>query len=130
MTDLSKMNKLMNELSDEDFKYGKTDCYIFTAKLVKAWHGKDYIKHHAVYKNQKEADAYIEKFGGIEALTTGTLGYAIDPKDCVDGDVVTSQVTNNQIALGFVYGGNGLFKMKKTVVKIPLKKCRMGWSIK
>ena len=130
MKKLSNMNTLINELSDADFEYGKTDCYIFTAKLVKEWHGKDYIKHHAVYKNKKQADAYIEKFGGIEALTTGTLGYSTDPVRCVDGDVVTAEVAQGQVALGFVQGGHGLFKMKKTVVRLPLKKCRMGWSVK
>ena len=132
MTDLSKMNTLINKLSDEPFKFGKCDCYTFTAKLVKQWHGKDYIKLHAVYKNEKQAKKYMEKFNGIEALTIGTLGYgcALGPEDCRSGDVVTAEVAPGEVALGFVYQGKGYFKGKKSVKQIPLKKCRMGWRIR
>jgi len=42
---LSKINKLMNKLSDELFAYGKNDCFTFTNALVKEWHGKDYLNH-------------------------------------------------------------------------------------
>ncbi len=130
MADLSKMNDLINELADEEFKFGKNDCYTFTARLVKEWHGKDYVKLHAVYKSEKQANEYIAKFGGIEALTTGTLGYSIDPAKCQDGDVVTAEVAPGQVALGFVFGEVGLFKSKKKVFKMDLDKCRKGWSIK
>lgn len=130
MTDLSKMNELINKLSDEPFKYGGVDCYTFTARLVKEWHGKDYIKLHAVYKNKKEAEEYMAKFGGIEALTVGTLGYPVNAEHCEDGDVVTAEVTKDQVALGFVFKGNGYFKTKKKPIKIPLAKCRQGWRIR
>ena len=126
---LSEMNNLINELSDEPFKYGKSDCYTFTSKLVKQWHGIDHVKLHAVYKTEKEALQYIQKFGGIEALTTGTLGYSDDPEKCKDGDVVSAEIGDG-IALGFVFNGNGLFKDKKKIIKLPLNKCRQGWSIK
>jgi hypothetical protein len=129
MTDLAKMNKLINALSDAPFQYGKNDCYIFTAKLVKEWHGKDYVKHHAVYKNKKQADEYMARFGGIEKLTTGTLGYSCKPEDCQDGDVVSCDVGSG-VAVGFVFNGTGLFKYKKTVVKVPLDDCRLGWRIR
>ena len=122
-----RMNKLLNKLSDEPFKHGKSDCFTFTNALIKEWHGKDFRKLHP-YKTKKEAIAYMAKFGGIEALTIGTLGYAIAPNRCVDGDVVSANVSGD-IALGFVYGGFGLFKAKKTVVKIKLNKCLKGWSI-
>ena len=129
MNKLSKMNKLINKLSDEPFEYGKADCFTFTAKLVKEWHGKDYLPFHSVYKNKEEADAYIARYnGGIEALTTGTVGYGVDPTECEDGDVVIANVGDG-IALGFVYGGNGLFKTEKRVGQLPLKKCIKGWRI-
>ncbi len=131
MTDLGKMNELINKLSDRPFKYGTSDCYSFTAALVKEWHGKDYTKLHKVYGSEKEANSYIDEFGGIERLTIGTLGYSVDPDKCEDGDVVTAEVSKGQIALGFVFDGHGLFKMKKkAIIKIPLKKCRRGWRIK
>ncbi len=122
------MNKLLNKLSDEPFKHGSADCFTFTNALVKEWHGKDFRRLHP-YKTKKEAIAYMEKFGGIEALTTGTLGYAIAPDRCVDGDVVSANVSGD-VALGFVYNGFGLFKSKKTVIKLKLNKCLKGWSIK
>jgi len=125
---LSKMNKLLNKLTDEPFKYGKSDCYIFTAKLVKEWHGNDYLKVHAVYKNEKEARAYMQKFKGIEALITGMFGYSVDPTTCWDGDIVTAEVASDNVAVGFVFKGNGIFK-GKTVIKIPLNKCRQGWRL-
>jgi len=109
-----KMNKLINKLSDEKFKHGSADCFTFTNALVKEWHGKDFRKLHP-YKSKSSALRYIEAHGGIEALTTGTLGYSIAPTACVDGDVVSASVGSG-IALGFV--------------KIELAKCRLGWSIK
>lgn len=130
MTNLNKMNDLINQLSDEPFKFGKCDCYTFTAKLVKAWHGKDYVKTHAGYKNEKEAKEYMAQFKGIEALTIGTLGYGVHPVNCQDGDVVTAEVALSEIALGFVFNGKALFKGKKKVFKLPLDKCRMGWNIR
>lgn len=132
MIDLSKMNDVINSLADEPFKYGKNDCYTFTSTLVKSWHGKDYTKLHAVYKSKKAADKYIEENGGIEKLTTGTLGYSVPPELCQSGDVVTAQVghTDKDIALGFVFNGFGYFKYKKKIIRIPLENCRMGWNIK
>lgn len=126
---LDKMNELLNEMSDEPFKFGKNDCYTFTARLVKQYHGVDHVKRHAVYKNEKSANRYMEMNGGIEALATGTLGYSIDPVACKDGDVVSAEVGDG-VALGFVYDGYGLFKGKKKVLRLKLNKCRMGWSIK
>ena len=127
MADLSKMNKLINKLSDVPFEFGKNDCYTFTATLVKEWHGLDYTKTHAVYLSDKEATEYTNKYGGIEKLTTGTLGYSCSPMDCRDGDVVSAYVGTG-IAVGFVFNGHGLFKSKK-VMKLPLKKCHMGWRL-
>ncbi len=125
------LNKLINELSDQPFKYGSTDCYQFTARLVKEYHGADYIKLHVVYKNKKEAAEYMARHGGIEALTTGTLGYPLkDVREGLTGDVVSATVTPGEVALGFVVNGYGLFKTAKRVAKIPLKKCRLGWRIK
>jgi len=130
MSKLSKMNTLANKLADQDFKYGKLDCYIFTAKLVKEWHGKDFSHLHAVYKSQNAAEHYIEANGGIDALTTGTLGYPLRSTSLAeDGDVVTADV-NGDVVLGFVFKGSGLFKMKKSLVKVPLKKCQTAWQVK
>jgi hypothetical protein len=130
MTDLSKMNELINKLADEPFKYGKNDCYTFTAALVKEWHGKDYTKHHAVYKSKKEAIKYMYEFNGIESLTVGTLGYPVAAEHCEDGDVVLAEVGPDGLALGFVFNGHGLFKTKKKPVKVPLNKCLKGWRIR
>lgn len=131
MDKFAKLNKLVNKMADEGFEYGKNDCYSFTTALVKEWHGEDLSKIHKVYKNRKQAEEYMRKSGGIEALTTGTIGYPRkSPKLCEDGDVVTAEVEKGVIGLGFVFDGKGLFLMKKTVAKIPLDKCRMGWKIK
>lgn len=125
----AEINNLINELADAPFKYAKNDCYVFTAKLVKAWHGVDLVKLHDVYSTKKEAVAYIKVYGGIETLTTGTLGYSIHPEFCKDGDVVTAEVAKNEIALGFVISGHGIFKAPKKIVRLPLDKCRKGWRI-
>ncbi len=130
MSDLGNMNALINQLSDEPFKFGRSDCYTFTAKLVKAWHGKDYVKTHACYKNEKEAKDYMARFKGIEALTIGTIGYGVHPVNCRDGDVATAEVAPGEVALGFVFGGKAFFKGKKKIFKLPLDKCRMGWNIR
>jgi len=125
----SKMNKLINELSDAPFKYGQNDCFIFTNLLVEEWHGKGYAHLHK-YKNKKEALKYVSDYG-LEHLVTGTLGYSVLPTKCRDGDVVVAHVgPNNSAALGFVYDGHALFKCEKTVKKLPLKDCAEGWRIK
>ena len=130
MINLSEMNSVINDLSDEQFEYGKCDCYIFTAKLVKAWHGKDYLSTHAVYNDKQEADAYMERFGGIEALTTGMFGYPVASTECQDGDVVSFEMSPGEVGVGFVFGDGAFFKCKTKPVKIPLKKCRKGWRVK
>ncbi len=130
MTNLGKMNKLINELSDKPFEYGVNDCFTFTSALVAAWHGSGatYTMLHK-YKNKKEALKYLASYGGIEKLTTGTLGYSRTPELSQDGDVVTAEVAPGEIALGFVFKGYGLFLTEKQVIKIPLKKCSKGWRM-
>lgn len=131
MPDLGKMNALINDLCDAPFEFGVNDCYVFTAKLVKEWHGKDYLSAHSVYKNEAQAKAYIENNGGIAALTTSTLGKSFLPELCEDGDVVVAEVSKNEWALGFVFRGFGWFKGKrKQVFRIPLNKCLHGWRVK
>jgi len=125
---MGRMNSLINRLADEPFKHGKNDCFTFTNALIKEWHGKDYRYLHP-YKNKKEAIKYMEDHRGIEALTTGTLGYPVCALNCVDGDVVMADVGDG-LALGFVFDGHGLFKYKKTVLRLQLKKCTKGWNIK
>lgn len=125
--DKAKLNKLINKLADEPFKYGKNDCFLFTNALVKEWHGQDFSELHP-YKNAREAASYMKAHGGIEALTTGTLGYPARTDMLVDGDVVLGE-TNLGPALGFVYKGHGLFKAPKTVLKIKLSRCIKGWMI-
>ena len=122
------MNKLINKLSDEPFKYGTNDCFTFTNALVKEWHGKDFRKLHP-YKNRKQANEYMRQHHGIERLTVGTLGYPVAANHCTDGDVVLADVGDGP-ALGFVFEGHGLFKFKKTVLKLSLKKCLKGWRIR
>jgi len=123
-----KMNTLINKLSDAPFKYGENDCFKFTNALVKEWHGKDFRPQHK-YKTKTAALKYMADFGGIEALTTGTLGYSCDPELCGDGDVVSADIAPNEIGLGFVFDGWALFKGPKTVYKMRLRKCRMGWRL-
>ncbi len=129
MSKQSRMNVLINKLSDEPFKIGKSDCFTFTNALVKEWHGKDYRKLHP-YKNRKEAIHYMHTNLGIENLTVGTLGYPVAAFNCEDGDVVTANTGEFDIALGFVHDGHGLFKSKGGVKRIPLEKCRQGWRIR
>lgn len=124
-----RMNTLINKLADAPFKHGTNDCFTFTNALVKEWHGKDYRKLHP-YKTRKEAIYYMHTNGGIEALTTGTLGYPVAVDKLRDGDVVLADVNGEfQFALGFVVDGHGLFKGNKRVFKIPLKKCAKGWRL-
>ena len=131
MSKESKMNVLINELSDEPFKYGKSDCFTFTNALVKAWHGDDHnYRHLHPYKNKKEALKYMHQHLGIEQLTVGTLGYPVAAAHCRDGDVVTANVGDKNIALGFVYNGHGLFKGNNGVVRLHLADCRQGWRIR
>lgn len=131
MMKFSEMNDLINELSDEPFKYGKCDCFIFTAKLVKAWHGKDYLPLHLkAYKNKKTAEEYMAKFNGIESLATGTLGYPVRAADLWDGDVALAHFNGIGDALGFVFNGRAYFKGPKKVMQMPVKKCLRGWRIR
>ena len=132
MTNMNRMNKIINKLSDEPFEFGKNDCFTFTNSLVKEWHGKDFLAAHIHrYEDEKTAQKYIEAFGGIERLITGTIGY---PHKYVglaqNGDVVTAEVGPGEIGIGFVYEGKAFFKGKKKVLQMKLNKCRMAWSIK
>jgi len=125
-----KVKKLLNKLADEKFEYGKNDCFTYTARLVHTYHGIDY-RHAHKYQGEKQALAYMAQHGGIEAMITGTLGYPLkSPLDCQDGDVVTAEVSKDQIALGFVYNDRANFKTEKRAVAVPLKRCRTGWRVK
>ena len=122
-----KFERVFAELADEPFKYGKNDCFHFTARLVNVWHGKDFRKLHP-YKSKKGAEDYMDRFGPIEVLTTGTLGYPLASMDEIrDGDVVSLEVAKGQIGLGFVANGKAWFKTKSRVIAVDPTKCRMAW---
>lgn len=127
MPNLGSMNKLINKLTDTPFEYGVNDCYIFTASLVKEWHGKDFSLEHAVYNTESDARAYIAVSHGLEKLTSQTLGESCYPTDCRDGDVVIAHIP--EPTLGFVFDGHGLFKTKRGIKKYPLANCKHGWRI-
>ena len=129
MVDKFEFDRVLNELADEPFKWGKNDCFHFTARCVLAWHGKDYRSLHP-YKTKKEAVEYIKKHGGIERLTTGTLGYSIRAGIPHDGDVVSIEVRPGEIALGFVANRKIWLKTEKRVVAVSLTKARMVWRIR
>lgn len=126
MTD-SKFNSYINKLADEEFEYGKSDCFTFTAKLVKKHHGTNFLPFHR-YDDEEEAEQYMQKYGGIVALTTGQLGYSVDPMRCRFGDVVIAEFKTG-LCLGFVLDNEAIFKTKTRAVKLPLKKCKFGWRL-
>lgn len=72
----------------------------------------------------------METHGGIEALTTGTLGYPVATSQLENGDVVSAEISSGEVALGFVFRGYGYFKGHKQVMVAKLNKCRQGWKIK
>jgi len=121
--------KLMTELIDAPFEFGRNDCFTFTDALVRSFHGRSYRNLHPKYKTEAQAVEYISRSGGIESLTTETLGEPIASADCKDGDVVCAEVAPEQIALGFVVNGYGLFKTKNRAIKIPIINCLRGWRI-
>lgn len=107
---------------------GQTDCAPFTADIVKAITGTDYLGSFPAYSTDEEAAAIIASFGGVEPMISSVLGPSKHPSRATDGDVMAFTAGGRPgmgICCGVVtatVGMNGL-EFIKTL------DCSAAWSI-
>lgn len=128
----SDLNAFINGLADEDFEYGKMDCFLFTVRFLEFFHGRKFGGlHFSKYCDEESAKRYLDHNGGMVALITEELAQEpVDPTICMPGDVVVSDRVAKTPAMGVVHReGSALFKLQKRAIPIPLGFCCAGWTI-
>jgi hypothetical protein len=107
---------------------GQTDCAPFTAAIVKAITGTDYLGSFPAYSTDEEAAAIIASYGGVEPMISSALGASKHPSRANVGDVMAFTWFGNPgmgICCGVLtatVGLNGL-EFVKTL------DCTAAWSI-
>jgi hypothetical protein len=118
----------LKEARNKEFEWGKHDCCLFAANVVKAITGKDYAKDfRGKYHSEKEAEELIQAAGGLEKIVSSFLP-SIPPLTAQRGDVLMF-LTPMGPALGVCGGDKGFFVLKKGLISIPIRKCQKAWRV-
>lgn len=123
-----KMWAAIDAHMDAQFDYGKTDCCLFTARVVDAFcdteHEKTLSEH---YKDEATALAYIEVSGGLEAAVSTYLGQSKVGR-AQRGDVVMFNGARGQ-TLGICVGQTIASVYSDGVVFLPRSLSICYWTV-
>lgn len=92
------------------FQWGTHDCCMFPADCVLAVTGNDLAADlRGTYSTEAEADAVLQRLGGIVEIAIARLGPVVSTEQAQPGDVGLLIVPAGQRPSLAVYGGGGLW---------------------
>ena len=113
---------------DKPFAWGKCDCCLFAADVVKAMTGTDYASEfRGKYKTAKGAARALIKYG--HKTLSSTMNEKLPPvRFPKRGDVVMALVNGDE-ALGICIGSMCVFKSPDGVVQMPVSDIDAAWDV-
>jgi len=112
-----------------EFEYGRADCCQFTAFVVRALTGKDYMAAFE-YHTDHEATEILRRSEGLTGALTAIFGEPV-PKAYLDpGDPILIAAGGVEL-LGVYLGTRHVagIDIDGHIVEIPLRLCRHGWRL-
>lgn len=125
-----RLNAAIEAARERPFSWGKQDCCMFAAGVVRDLTGKDLAApFRDAYAGRDEAGLLLAELGGVEALATAFLGEPLPgPAFAQRGDVVMVQ-TDEGPALGICDGAAAWFPGPRGLVHRPMGDWRKAWRV-
>lgn len=124
--------------SKRPFKYGRHDCCTAVVRCLYKMTGENIMKDvfERVYRNESEAMALLEEYGGVSGLAEAVATYygvkKTSIKRATEGDVVVVGDWEGKDALGIIGpGGRRIFAPKRPSgwATKPLNEARVVYKI-
>jgi hypothetical protein len=125
--DPAALPDILEAYRNEPFEWGKCDCCLFSANVVRDLTGKDFARGlRSKYRSKTGALKLIAEYGSLEKLLDETLGAAHPAMLARRGDFVLADVP--EPALGVCDGARAIFKGEDSrLVAVPLGRCIKSW---
>ena len=127
--DLVKLSEAIRREAGRPFRYGVTDCFQFTASVVRSAHGLDYAAEFGVYGTRRESLRILRKHGGYRGLISSCLGEPMAEVELGrDGDVALCACDGVE-ACGVICQGAAIIKLEAGAERIPLGMVTAVWAV-
>lgn len=119
----------IEQVSTEQFAYGKNDCCLFSARVVDAMTGSEYAKKLAeMYHDERSALAYINSFGSIQEAVKDWLGEPANLAYVRRGDVVLFNNEGRE-TLGICVGDRIVSVGEVGIAYVPMEQAICTWKV-
>lgn len=119
-------------IKEENFEWGKRDCCLWTADILKAIHGVDFAKpFRGTYSSRKGFAKLLikSKVKNLEELLLEVFPMEPQPAGLAfSGDPVLLEEQGESL-LGVCYGTYALFLTETGLTRRSLDHCKCSWSI-
>lgn len=124
----------LEKYRDVQFRYGKADCCLFVADVLKETTGRDYAEPWRGYKGKRGALKILAEHAGLAGLATAAFGPMRGPLCARRGDPVLvgpPWIELDEIgeALGIFDGAGVICLTDKGLQRVPLTAVRGAWNV-
>lgn len=127
---MDSLPAVLSRYHDAEFKWGRLDCCLFAADVLKALHGVDYAEQwRGKYSSYFGALRMIAPHGSLAGLVSSVFGDMKPPLLARRGDLVIAAMPEGD-AVGIADGDGAMFMAEKGLVRVPLKLCKGAWRVK
>lgn len=127
----NQLTEYLISVSEKPHAYGKHDCMIFAANVVRAQTGKDYARgHRGKYKSARGAKVYLKRLGfRTPAQMIGAhlkkkpIGFA------QRGDIVAGRDGVPGVVMGDFAFQVGQTEEQQGLVRLPRAEWRRAWGV-
>lgn len=120
------MREVIDKYASMPFSYG-ADCCQFAAECFETQTGENPIADLS-YRTKRQAYVLIKQYGGLEAAVTHFLG---EPSSGAvkDGDLCLISANDGSDAIGVIYRGRIVARVKDGLMDYPLERAKVTWCI-
>lgn len=124
---------VINEVSLEQFTWGRSDCLAFTARVVRACTSVNF-RELFDYTSKEEADRILSEYGDVGALMADVLRdyECVRGAETDNGDPLLLDLPVTLLTSGVRLGDKAVFKTERGVSHIPITSPRVlrGWRVR
>lgn len=127
-----QLDKYLFLCSERRFEWGVFDCLIFVSDWVHIACGFDPMeKARGRYNDEQSSKAVACEVIGTRDYINGldSLFNRVLPVYCRRGDIISYNHNENE-CLGIVVDGGAMVLTLSGLLRVPLRKCSNGWSIR
>lgn len=123
---MSDLRSVLSRYESAAFAWGRLDCCLFVADVLKELHGVDYAaKWRGTYSTEFGAKRIVVRHGGVEGIARSAFGDMLPPESARDGDPVLlgrKLVERDSIggALGICQDGQIVYLTERGLARAPL----------